>query len=114
MVLRCDIAPCVSREPGWPFLWSCRYGTRRIVASGRTLLIVARFSTLFSGAVAMLVLSRRRGESIVIADNIVVTVLELTTGRVRLGIEAPKDVSVHRDEVARDIQLRGRRTESRS
>jgi len=47
----------------------------------------------------MLVLTRRINESIVINDNISVFVVEVRGDRVRLGIEAPKDVSVHRKEV---------------
>ena len=52
----------------------------------------------------MLVLSRKKYESIVINGNIVVTVVELTGGRVRLAIEAPKDVPVHREEIYDAIQ----------
>jgi carbon storage regulator len=47
----------------------------------------------------MLVLSRKKNESIIINDNIVVTVIEIRGDKVRLGIEAPKDVTVHRREV---------------
>ena len=47
----------------------------------------------------MLVLSRKKDESIVIADNIVITVVEVRGDKVRLGIVAPKDVPVHREEV---------------
>ena len=47
----------------------------------------------------MLVLTRRINESIVINDNVSVLVVEVRGDRVRLGIEAPKDVSVHRREV---------------
>lgn len=47
----------------------------------------------------MLVLSRKKNESIIINDNITVTVIEVRGDKVRLGIEAPKDVSVHRREV---------------
>ncbi len=47
----------------------------------------------------MLVLSRKKDESIIIRDNIVVTVVEIRGDKVRLGIEAPKDVPVHRREV---------------
>ena len=47
----------------------------------------------------MLVLSRKKNESIVINDNIVVTVVEVRGNKVRLGIEAPKEVTVHRREV---------------
>jgi carbon storage regulator len=47
----------------------------------------------------MLVLSRKKNESIVINDNITVTVVEIRGDKVRLGIVAPKDVPVHRQEV---------------
>lgn len=47
----------------------------------------------------MLILSRKAGESIVIADNIIVTVISVTNGQVRLGIEAPAGVIVDREEI---------------
>ena len=47
----------------------------------------------------MLVLSRKKNECIVIADTITVTVVEIRGDKVRLGIEAPRDVPVHRQEV---------------
>lgn len=47
----------------------------------------------------MLVLSRKKDESIVINDNIVVTIVEIRGDKVRLGIDAPRDVPVHRQEV---------------
>jgi carbon storage regulator len=47
----------------------------------------------------MLVLSRKRDEKIVIGDRIVITVVEVRGDKVRLGIEAPSDVPVHRQEV---------------
>ena len=52
----------------------------------------------------MLVLTRKAGESIVIGSNIRVTILELQGRQVRLGIEAPSDVSVHRGEVYERIR----------
>jgi len=52
----------------------------------------------------MLVLSRKRSERIVIDGNIVVTVVDIRGDKVRLGIEAPKDVSVHRSEVYEALQ----------
>lgn len=52
----------------------------------------------------MLVLSRRPNESIVINDKIVITVIEIRGDKVRLGIEAPRDVPVHRSEVYQAIQ----------
>jgi len=47
----------------------------------------------------MLVLSRKRNESIVIDGSIVVTVVEIRGDKVRLGIEAPREVSIHREEI---------------
>ena len=47
----------------------------------------------------MLVLSRKKYESIVIGDNIIVTVVEIDGDKVRLGFEAPKEVTIHRREV---------------
>lgn len=48
---------------------------------------------------AMLVLSRKKNESIVIDENIVITVVEIRGDKVRLGIEAPKEIPIHRSEV---------------
>ena len=47
----------------------------------------------------MLVLSRKINESIVINDNIVITVVDIRGDKVRLGFDAPKDVPIHRQEV---------------
>jgi carbon storage regulator len=52
----------------------------------------------------MLILSRRIREKIVISDQITITVIECTGGRVRLGIEAPADIEVHRHEVWERMQ----------
>ncbi len=62
----------------------------------------------------MLVLSRKKNESIIINDNITVTVVEIRGDKVRLGIDAPKDVTVHRREVYEAIQSQARRDESSS
>ena len=56
----------------------------------------------------MLVLSRKKNECIIICDNITVTVIEIRGDKVRLGIEAPKDVTVHRREVYEAIQNQAR------
>ena len=66
----------------------------------------------------MLVLTRKINESIVINDDVSVRVVEVRGDRVRLGIEAPKDVTVHRKEVYDDIrgvssEQPKKRTESR-
>jgi carbon storage regulator len=52
----------------------------------------------------MLVLSRKKNESIVVDDAIVITVLEIRGDKVRLGIDAPKSVPIHRSEVYAAIQ----------
>ncbi|MFM7617260.1 MAG: carbon storage regulator CsrA [Actinomycetes bacterium] len=52
----------------------------------------------------MLVLTRREQEAIMIGDSIVVRVLEVRGDQVRLGIEAPRDVVVHREEVYEAVQ----------
>src|SRR3954451_14917558 len=55
-------------------------------------------------APAMLVLTRRAGESVMIGDDVVITVLEARGDVIRLGIKAPRDVQVHREEVWRELQ----------
>jgi carbon storage regulator len=55
----------------------------------------------------MLVLSRRKNERIVIGEGIVVTVVAINGNRVRLGIEAPPEVPVHREEIARSLEPYG-------
>lgn len=57
----------------------------------------------------MLVLSRKKNESIIIDDHIVITVVEIRGDKVRLGIDAPKEISVHRREVYEAIQEQFRR-----
>jgi carbon storage regulator len=47
----------------------------------------------------MLVLSRKKDESVRIGSDIVITILEIRGDKIRLGFEAPKDVSIHRQEV---------------
>jgi carbon storage regulator len=52
----------------------------------------------------VLVLSRRTGESVMIGHEVVVTVLEVRGDVVRVGIKAPRDVDVHREEVYAELQ----------
>lgn len=57
----------------------------------------------------MLVLSRQRDESIIIGDNIVITVVDIRGDKVRLGINAPTEIPVHRQEVYEAIQRENQR-----
>ena len=52
----------------------------------------------------MLVLSRQKDESIMIGDNIEITIVDVRGDKVRLGINAPKNIAVHRREVYKAIQ----------
>ena len=58
----------------------------------------------------MLILTRRVGETLMVGDEVSVTVLGVKGNQVRIGINAPKDVSVHREEIYLRIQKRARRT----
>ena len=58
----------------------------------------------------VLVLTRRKNQSIVIGDEIVVTVLEVKGDQIRLGITAPREVQVYREELLSDPPARAHRT----
>ena len=59
----------------------------------------------------MLILTRRIGETLIIGDDVNITVLGVKGNQVRLGINAPKDVSVHREEIYLRIQQEKQGTE---
>ena len=56
----------------------------------------------------MLILTRRTGESVMIGNNVSVKVLAVSGNQVRVGVRAPKEVTVHREEVFRRIQAEER------
>lgn len=60
----------------------------------------------------MLILTRKKGESIVIDENIEITIIESSDGKVKLGIDAPKTIEVHRSEVKQSIEEENKKSQS--
>ena len=54
----------------------------------------------------MLILTRRVGESLIIGDNIVINILGVKGNQIRIGVNAPKEISVHREEIYIRIQAK--------
>jgi carbon storage regulator len=59
---------------------------------------------IFHGAAAMLVLTRRVNETLVVGDDVTVTILSVSGNQVRIGIQAPRHVSIHREEIYEKIK----------
>jgi carbon storage regulator len=60
----------------------------------------------------MLILSRRIGESVIIGEQITITLMDIRGNQARLGIEAPKDIAVYRDEIYQKIQEESRQSDN--
>lgn len=74
----------------------CQFKALQLPFYSLRLWLSFNFST---GIVDMLILTRRNGETLKIGDDISVTVLGIKGNQVRLGVDAPKDVDVHREEI---------------
>jgi carbon storage regulator len=58
----------------------------------------------------MLILSRRVGETVKVGENISITVLSIKGNQVRIGVDAPKEIAVHREEIYQRIKIEAERS----
>ena len=94
------IAPC---SPGW-FSPTLALAANLVSRPANQTVVRDTWAAQEEEGAEMLVLSRHRDESIIIGDDIVITVVDVRGDKVRLGIDAPTDIPVHRQEVYEAIQ----------
>ena len=66
--------------------------------------MIQRQTAVFEGRSIMLILTRRIGETIIVGDSVKMTVLGIKGNQVRIGVDAPKNLAVHREEIFLRIQ----------
>jgi carbon storage regulator len=73
---------------------------------GESLLLLAAFEILLTagGGCCVLILTRRKSERVKVGEEITITVLDITGAQVRIGIDAPREIEVHREEIYERIQ----------
>src|SRR5687767_12479360 len=99
------------RNLAGPFLWATSLDRSRVRGTGARSLLIryegvreTHTTPRQGGGTAMLVLTRKSNQSIMIGDEIEVTVLSIMGEKVRIGIQAPRDIPVFRKEVYLEIQ----------
>jgi carbon storage regulator len=73
------------------------------------ILAVRQSHVVIQAGTPMLILTRRVSEAIKVGENISITVLSVKGNQVRIGVDAPKDIAVHREEIYQRIEMEGQR-----